>query len=228
MTRSSVAIFSLVLMVLYLQTFWAVKHLTNPTPLLSAKIERLKEQIDRQNLRAMVDQSQMESFRQEVAAALPPALKGVAEIGRDYPLRNLASVTMQGKNPKLQAFVAASLFETGRVLFRKGEYERANRIMEKMIDRYSYATQVVEAHFLLAEGQFQLGQLDAASTTIDRMVELFPESELTGFALVRLGQIFENRERYDEAVQLYRTVLKSFPYRSVASQAERSLRDMEP
>ena len=87
---------------------------------------------------------------------------------------------------------------------------------------------MIEAHFLLAEGQYQLGQLDAASATIDRMVELFPESEVTGFALVRLGQIFEQRDRYDEAVQLYRTVLKSFPYRGVAAQAEHSLREMEP
>ncbi len=215
-------------MVLYLQTFWSVRQMSNPTPILNAKIERLQEQIDRQNLRSLVDQSQMEHFRQEVASALPPALKHVAETGRDYPLRNLASVTVQGNNPKLQALVASSLFETGRVLFRKGEYDRSNRIMEKMIDRYSHATQVVEAHFLLAEGQYQIGQLDAASATVDRMVELFPESELTGFALVRLGQIFEKRERYDEAIQLYRTVLKSFPFRSVASQAERSLREMEP
>lgn len=228
MTRSTVAILSLVLTVMYLQTFWAVKELTNPTPLLAMRIEKLKEELERRRIRELVDQNQMEKFRQEVAAALPPALKHVAETGKDYPLRNLASVTMQGNSAKLQGLVATSLFETGKSMFRKGDYDRSNRMMEKLIDKYSYATQVIEAHFLLAEGQYKLGRLDEASSTIDKMVELFPDSELTGFALLRLGQIFEQRDRYDEAVQLYRTVLRTFPYRSVATQAERSLRDMEP
>jgi TolA-binding protein len=228
MNRSHLAILTLILTVIYLQAFWAVKELTNPVPRLSQQISVLEDQLERQQLRTLVDQAQMENFRQEVAAALPPALKKVAEIGRDYPIRNLAAVTMKGSGVKLQNLAATTMFETGKVLFRKGDFERSNRLMEKLIDRYGYATQIIEAHFLLAEGQYQLGQLESSSTTIDRMMELFPESELTGFALLRLGQIFETRDRYDEAVQIYRTVLRSFPYQSVASQAERSLRDMEP
>lgn len=228
MTRSALAIFSLVLTVMYLQTYWAVKELTNPAPLLSMKIHKLENALERQQVRRLVDRHQMENFRQEVAAALPPALKHVAEAAKDYPLRNLASVTMKGQSGKLDDLVATSLFETGKGLFRKGDFERSNRMMQKLIDQYSYSTQVVEAHFLLAEGQYKLGNIEAASATIDKMVELFPDSELTGFALLRLGQIFEQRDRYDEAVQLYRTVLRTFPYRSVATQAERSLRDMEP
>jgi len=228
MTRSALAIFSLVLAVMYLQTYWAVKELTNPAPLLSMKIQKLKDALERQEVRRLVEHHQMEKFRQEVAAALPPALKHVAEGAKDYPLRNLASVTMRGQSGKLEDLVATSLFETGKGLFRKGEFERSNRMMQKLIDDYSYSTQVIEAHFLLAEGQYKSGNLESASATIDKMVELFPDSELTGFALLRLGQIFEQRDRYDEAVQLYRTVLRTFPFRSVATQAERSLRDMEP
>jgi len=228
MTRSAVALFTLILMVAYLQTYWAVKELTNPTPVLQSKIDGLRDELARQQLRMLVDRHQMENFRQEVAAALPPALQKVAQVARDYPLRNLASLTMKTDNVKLQALAASSLYEAGRGLFRKGEYDRSNKLMEKLIDRYGYSTQAIEAHFLLAEGQYQLGELEAATATIEKMMELFPESEVTGFALLRLGQIFEQRDRYDEAVQIYRTVLRSFPYRSVASQAERSLRDMEP
>jgi TolA-binding protein len=227
-TRANVAILALILAMFYLQAFWTVRDMVNPAPLMESKIAKLEEELERQRLRSLADWTQMENFRQEVAAALPPALRHVTEKMRDYPLRNLAAVTMKADDQKLQALAASSLFETGKSLFRKGEYERANRLLEKLIDRYGYATQAIEAHFLLAEGQFQLGHLEEASRTIDKMMELFPESELTGFALLRLGSIFETRDRYDEAVQIYRTVLRSFPYRGVASQAERSLRDMEP
>lgn len=228
MTRSTAAVFALMLTVLYLQTYWVVKDFTNPAPLLNLKLERLETDLEREKLRREIDLQQMENFRQEVAAALPPALKGITELGKDYPLRNLASVTMKSQSEKLKSLAASNLFETGKVLFRKGQYERSNRMMEKLIAEYSFSTQIVEAHFLLAEGKYKLGELEAATATIDKMLELFPESELTGFALIRLGEIYEQRERYDDAVQIYRTVLRSFPYRTVASQAERSLRDMEP
>ena len=59
------------------------------------------------------------------------------------------------------------------------------------------------------------------------MIELFPTHELTGFAMVRLGRIFEAQKRAEEAVDIYKTVLRSFPQRDVASQAKASLKGIE-
>jgi TolA-binding protein len=59
------------------------------------------------------------------------------------------------------------------------------------------------------------------------MVELFPQSELTGFALIRLGSIYQIQNRNEEAVDIYKTVMRSYPQRDVASQARASLRDLE-
>ncbi|MGE0764201.1 MAG: tol-pal system YbgF family protein [Bdellovibrionales bacterium] len=212
----------------YVQAYWVVRERYNQTPELAIEIEHLKEQLGREQFRRVLQAEQSESFRQEVAAALPVTLRPIAEKAKDYPLRNLASVTRSGNKESLQVVVASTVFETGKALFRKGEYQRANRMFDKLISEYGYSSQVVEAHFLKAEGQYLAGDLEGANETINKMVELFPESELTGFALVRLGQIFENRERYDEAVQIYRTVLKTFPYRNVAAVAAKNLRHMEP
>ena len=222
------AFFALVLSFVYMQAYWVVRERYSQTPELALEIKNLKAQMDQQKLRSLLVAEQAENFRQEVASALPPALKMITEKGKDYPLRNLASVSMSGERDSLKVMVASTVFETGKSLFRKGEYAKANRMFKKVITDYGFSVQVIEAYFLTAEGQYLLGNMEEATETINTMVELFPESELTGFALVRLGQIFENRERYDEAVQIYRTVLKTFPYRNVAAVAEKSLQHMEP
>ena len=59
------------------------------------------------------------------------------------------------------------------------------------------------------------------------MVELIPHHELTGFALIRLGRIYEMQNRNEEAVDIYKTVLRSYPQRDVASQAKASLKGVE-
>ena len=59
------------------------------------------------------------------------------------------------------------------------------------------------------------------------MLNLYPESELTGFALLRMGKIYEFQDRREDAIDLYQTILRSFPQRDVAGQASRSLRSVE-
>lgn len=228
MKRSAIIIFSAILTIGNLAVFWSVRERYSPIDLYKHKNHLLEKKIAALELQRQLDAEQEEQFQQEVAAALPQALQKVTQKNKDYALRNLASVVMRPQKDKLYDLVAKSVFESGKALFRKGEYVQANRLFQKVIDRYGFSTQVIEAHFLLAEGLYQTGELDRTTQVIDQMVELFPDSELTGFALLRLGQIFETRDRFDEAVQIYRMVSRIFPYRSVASQAEKNLRGMEP
>jgi TolA-binding protein len=228
MTRSTVALFCAIQLVICLQVYWGVREYVNPAPRLREQVAQLKAEIDRKDLGLMVRDQNLENFKAHVAATLPPSFEKIAAKAKDYPVRNLASISRKGSREKLDDLIAETLFETGKNLFRQKEYIRASRLFEKVINNHGYASQVPEALFLLSEAQYQLGQVEASSATIGRMMDLFPESELTGFALLRLGRIFEERDRYDEAVQIYRTVLKGFPYRTVATQAERSLREMEP
>lgn len=218
----------MVLSFVYIQAYWVIRERHNGTPELALEVDYLKQKLEREQFQRVLQAEQADRFRIEVATVLPEALKGVAEKEKDYPLRNLASVVASGAKENLQTMVASTLFETGRTLFRQGEYAKANRLFKKLIDSYGFATQVVESHFLMAEGEYLLGNYEGVIDIIGRMVELFPESELTGFGLIRLGQVFEHRERYDEAVQIYRTVLRTFPYRNVASLAQKNLSHMEP
>jgi TolA-binding protein len=45
--------------------------------------------------------------------------------------------------------------------------------------------------------------------------------------MVRLGRIYEIENRNEEAVDIYRTVLRSFPQKDVAAQAKSSLRGLD-
>jgi TolA-binding protein len=86
---------------------------------------------------------------------------------------------------------------------------------------------VTESYFLMAEGHFLSNELEECTAIVQQMVDLFPQHELTGFALIRLGRIYEIQNRNEEAVDIYKTVLRSYPQRDVASQAKASLKGVE-
>jgi len=226
MNRYSFTVFTLILALFYTEVFQAARKIARTDSHLQAKIRHLNQKLERAHLRLLVQQEQYQEYRQSVAAVLPPSVKIATQKGKDYPLRNLASVVTSKDGVKVKSLLASTLFQTGKSLFREGQYARANRLFQKLIDRYGYLTQAIEAHFLMAEGQYQLGDVEGATKTIGRMVDLFPEAELTGFAVVRLGNILEHKERYEEAIEMYRTALRSFPHRSVASAAESRLHEL--
>lgn len=194
--------------------------------LYQEQMEVLRHAAEREQLKTLLAREQMKEFRQQVGTVLPQFLKkNKGEKG--YPLRQLASVTTKQHADKVREHISGVLFERAKEKFRNGNYEKSNRLFVKIIEDYSFSIHVTEAHFLLSEGQFQLGQYEACINTIERMVDLFPSNELTGFALMRMGQIFEIQHRPEEALEIYKTVLRSFPQRAVASQAARSLRSVD-
>ena len=81
--------------------------------------------------------------------------------------------------------------------------------------------------FLLAEGHFKLQQYDDCLQVANKMIELFPESELTGYAMVHLGQIYELNNRHEDAIGIYKTVMKSFPNRDLGVVARNALEKVE-
>lgn len=207
--------------------YGAFRHHFNDADLFQEKILILRESVERERLRTRVAQEDMAVFRQQVASVIPEILKKEGKGEKGYPLRQLASVTAGKKGDGITDHVSAVLFERAKNKFRGGEFEKANELFLKIIHEYSYSVHIAEAFFLLAEGQFQIGVLEECVKTAERMVDLFPGNELTGFALLRMGKIFEIQHRPEEALEIYKTVLRSFPQPEVAAQAARSLRSVD-
>lgn len=183
------------------------------------QIERLTKANEAERLRHLVTLYEFEDFRQEVGTVLPDVIREKGPGEKSYPARNIASITQKGESDKLMFMKAATVFESGRALFRAGRYPEAAKKFAELIRDHAYSINVLEAMFLKLESHFQLRQYDEVVAMMEKMVDTFPESELTGYAMLRVGKIYEQQDRFDDAHRIYKTVLASFPDRGLAAEA---------
>lgn len=200
------------------------EHLS-PVRFLEAKLERAEREKRESDFRSQLAAYQLADYQQQVATLLPDVLKTLPANEKNYPLRQLASVVTS--NDSLAIERASSLMEKGKGMFRKQEYGDSNRVFEDLINRYPDSVHIIEAHLLLAEGQYQLKEFEASVATIERMIDLFPESELTGFALLRLGAVFEAQDRLEDAGDIYKAILANFNESELQKQARASLKGVQ-
>ena len=225
MKASVLLIFSLVMTVLWAMVFSAARWEYSGVKQYQAEAAHYQKLLKQQELKTALAEIQMSEFRERVATLMPGKIPQNTE--KHYPLRMLAS-SVRKNNPYLMNLVTAkNLMEKGKRDFRNGEFGRAAQSFKTVISHYSYSPDVLEAYFLYSEGLYQTRNFELCAQTIQTMIELFPDSELTGFAMLRLGRIFEAQKRSSEALDIYKTVVRSFPQRDLASQAVNSIRLLE-
>jgi TolA-binding protein len=207
-----------------MQFYAAVRETFNGNSEYKAEIARLHYQIKENRIAHALDKEQFLEFRQYVATLMPETLKQKGQGEAGYPIRGLASVVSNGDATQIRAAIAKTLFERGKVYFRDKKFDKAIHNFQQIVDHFGYTPYVRESYFLMAESRFQQSDYEDCTQIIHRMVDLFPSDELTGFALVRLGRIYQIQNRTEDAVDIYKTVLRTFPQRDVASQAKASLR----
>lgn len=227
MKLSTFLSFILILTAAWMQFYAEVRETFNGVSELNEKLEATHKKMERKELAMALEREEFLEFRQDIAALMPDVLKEKGKGLPGYPYRSLASTITKAKDDQVRKTIAKTLFERGKDFFNKKEYAKADKAFKQVIDRFGYSTFVPETYFLLAESHFQQNELEECTATIQQMVELFPQHELTGFALVRLGRIYEIQHRNEEAVDIYKTVIRSFPQRDVASQAKNSLKGIE-
>ena len=177
--------------------------------LVQKKLEILELREKQSHLKQRVAEYQLRAFKQEVASIVPDIVDQKDFSESNYPVRTLSSVVRKVSD-NIDAAIGETEFIQAKSAFNQNDYDKAASLLMRFIDRHSYSVHVVEAQFLLAEAQFQLGQLDESIETIESMVLVFPENDLTGLALLRFGKILESQDRTDEAQIIYKTVLQSF------------------
>lgn len=186
-------------------------------------VEKLLSDLDEQKTQNQLLAFQFSDFRAEVANILGQEVNPKLPTQANYPLRTLASVVQVPNRDELIKLKAFELLQNGKANFRAGEHEKAVICFLDFIRDHSYSAYLPEAYFLLNESFFVLNRWEEVIKTTDKMVEIFPENELTGFALLRAGKVYEMQDKPSQAVEIYKTVLKVFPSRSLASQAKMSI-----
>ncbi len=223
MKTSGFLVFMLILLSGFIGLNGYVRSAFTPVDSLNKQIASLKEQAREAKFKQLLAQDSLRDFQAQVATVLPSAIEGKS-IEEAYPLRQLASVVSKGDALNIER--ASSAFEKAKRQFRDKHFEDSEALLGDLIERHPESTHVIEAHFLLAESQYQMGENEKAVGTIETMISLFPESELTGFSLLRLGKIFEKQDRLEDAADIYKAVLKNFPQAEIARQAETSLKSV--
>ncbi len=228
MTVQQSALMALTMALIWLGAYFSFQQHFSAEPVYIQQLERLSSELERERMRTLLAEMRMRDFQQEVAALVPQWLDSLTPGQESYPLRNLASVTAAPPSPSAHRNSAAEiLLEEGKREFRQGQFARAIRSFEFLIEQQGYSRHAVEAYFLLVESHYQLQQHEQVLARVEQMIQLFPGHELTGTAMIRMGHVFEYRRRTHEAQAVYRSLIQLFPGRAVASQAQEALSELE-
>ncbi|MCX7978191.1 MAG: hypothetical protein N2578_04230 [Bdellovibrionaceae bacterium] len=171
------------------------------------EIVRLKAESESLKLANQALTFQLEDFRQQVATILPTALPRDEQ--HRYDLRMLDSVV---RLPASASGIDLSsiLFNEGRSLFAKKEYAKSEEVLLEMLDKYPLSRHTVEANFLIFEGRFLRQQYSLMAEIVEKMVEQWPENEITGLAILRMAEVSELNAQPEVAMELYQAVEKAF------------------
>jgi TolA-binding protein len=224
MNTNVFVVFTLSLTLAFSYFYTALREYYSPTKELRAEVRALENKVQDERFKNELVEHEITDFRNYVATLLPSAIKAKGDGEKSYPLRSLASVVQKHTNEKLNIETAKLAFESAKKLFRDQKFELATKALNAVVKNHPYSAYLPEAMFLLVESHFQLRENDRSVYWANQMIELYPENELTGYAMIRLGKIFEQQERHEEAMEIYKTVLKSFPQRDLASVADHALR----
>lgn len=167
-----------------------------------------KQQVARIQLDMALQKNEHEIFQQEVALLIPQKNLQGPNTGA---VRSLASVIPREKSPLTIEMSPRELLRQGKQKVVERDFKRGLSLLDRLITSYPSSLYQVEARYLTIEANFNQGHHSEVVSDVEKMVELFPENRLTGYALLRLGGVFESQDRLEEALKIYRTILYAFP-----------------
>jgi TolA-binding protein len=182
--------------------------------------EVLARTVERQKLKVQLAESQNWDFQQEVARLLP--VKSLIQSHKDFQLAELAQTVRAPASEAGRGLQSDLLITHGREAFRRRHFDEAANLFRQSIEKYPTSAQVIEAHFLLGESLYQAGRGDECLDVVYQMLNHFPENEMTGYLLLRNGQILQTRNRTQEAGEVFHMIQEKFASnRSLQEQARR-------
>lgn len=175
-----------------------------------------QKEVDQERFQNALLSYQLKDFQQSVAQLMPDEKKLVAK----YDLKSFSSAV---RSPASESAIDLSgvLFEKGKGYFTNQDYDHAIKEFNSLLEKYPLSRYSVESQFFVAESYFLKRDFRNSLERIDEMVTQYPSHDLTGFILLRMGQISELNNQTEEASEIYNTVLKNFQNDSLKKQASK-------
>ena len=222
--QSTFLIFSSILTAGLIWAYSAFVQFFSNDPILKIQISELKENVEKERFQKMLAEYRLRDFQQTVATDFPHALNDKEK--RTLAAVNLSTILREPSSvPKFDS--SRAQFESIKEFFKKKEYKETIEKSKKLLDQFPTSFHVIETYFLLAESFFLVKEYKKCIEIIDLMVEVYPENDLTGFILLRMGQISELNNHPTEAKEIYTTVSTQFQNSLLKTQAGRLLRKFE-
>lgn len=183
-----------------------------------------KEKLNRQLLA-----DQMEDFRQNVAVLIPDAVEKTKDEYQKMKIRGLASVIQNSSVDKpIDVWTSERYISLARTLFKEKKYNDLNKVLLKIIEKYPDSAHVVESYYLTVESHFQKQDMAECARWVEKMVNQFPDNILTGYSLFRLGQIFEIQSRYQDALEIYKTISVTYHHdKELTESSQKAIREIQ-
>lgn len=187
-----------------------------------ARLAQLRHEVEKEKFANSMLTYQLKDFQQSVAQVLPENKKLQAK----YDLQNLASVVRAPASDEALD-LSGALYEKGKNYFNNADYDKAVKEFRALLDKYPLSKHIVEARFFIAESYFLKKDFQNSLSEIDQMVTQYPQHELTGFILLRMGQISEFNNQSEEAAEIYKAVAKNFKSEDLKNQARKLAQSVE-
>ena len=99
----------------------------------------------------------------------------------------------------------------------KGNLDNADKLVNTIETKFIGESFVLEAMEEIIDSYRERNRLEEARRRIDRMLQHYPFQEQTFWSSFRLGEHYRDREKHQQAIELFEKIQKNHPYRIEAS-----------
>lgn len=189
-------------------------------PVADHEVAAMRSEISELRMKNQMLSFQLQDFQVNVARLIEesPGLQktmmaknftAVSRSPSSLPPMDMSSVLIQGL----------------KVRFSENDFKSVVKEAERLVSKYPTSPYVVESYFFMAEAYFKMQKFEKVADVVEIMGEHYPDHILTGFILLRLGQIYEMNNKTDEAQEVYRVVQKEFRQAEIQNQVSRLIKD---
>ena len=181
------------------------------------------ELVEKKEFELQVVRAQLDEVKAETLALL--------ERDGRLPVVSLAFQSLRShlRSPASIPAIDMSLLEAEKIkkAFRGKKYFEVSEMAERFLRKNSQSALVPEVVFFASESYFLNQQYDKAINSIEKMSTQFPDHIMTGYALLRLGQISEKADQHTEAISIYKIIQSQFKDRNLVNEAAQRIARLE-
>lgn len=174
---------------------------------LQAQIRQLENKFHQEQFKNNLLSYQLQDLQQTVAMILPQDKVQLAQLPPEA--KGLSSALRRPASEQ-KIDLSGVIFEKGKAAFKERKFEDAIRLFKQVVTEFPVSAHVVESRFFIAESFYQRKDYKSCLSQIEEMIVLYPDHDLTGFAMLRMAAISEINNQLDEAREISNTVLRNF------------------